>query len=197
MRLILFVFCIVLMVFLSSFKKVMPQYDILTNNLDTVKKDTIKKDTLAIDTVSIGITIAQKQEARKRQYRTAYMWGDNKKPLGVNPKGGLALNINKLFSHFSKKGKNSRRLMSLFKNEFDMDSVNVLWKPLTVKLTDLRGDSLFYFQMYFLPEPGFLENSSYYEKVEYVTKSMRIYRDSASVIHERMKLPKWKGTIKE
>lgn len=186
MRLILFVFCIFLMVFLSSFKKVMPPYVFLTHNLDTVKKDTLN-----IDTVSIGITIAQKQEARKRQYRTAYMWGDNKKPFTINPFGGIAININKVYSHFSKKGKNSRRLMNLFKNEFDMDSVNVLWKPLTVKLTDLRGDSLFYFQMYFLPEPGFLENATYYEKVEYVIKSMRVYRDSTDVIHERMRLPRW------
>lgn len=68
--------------------------------------------------------------------------------------------------------------MKLFKNEYDIDRTEVLWKPLTVKLTDLRGDSLFYFQMYFLPEPDFLENASYYEKVEYVVKCMRIYRDS-------------------
>lgn len=45
--------------------------------------------------------------------------------------------------------------------------------------------------MYFIPEPDFLVNATYYEKVEYVVKSMRIYRDSTEVIHQRMKLPKW------
>lgn len=192
MRLILFVFGVLSIVFLSSFKKMELGHKIFTTYLDTIKKDTIKKDTLNIDTVSIGITVAQKYEARNKQYRTAYMWGHNKNTVQINPFGGIAININKLYSHFSKKGKNSRRLIKLFKNEFDIDSTEVLWQPLTVKLTELKGDSLFYFQMYFLPEPGFLENATYYEKVEYVVKSMRIYRDSAAVIHERMRLPRWK-----
>lgn len=196
MRLILLVFCVLTIFSLSSFKRTIPSDNISSNHLDTVNKDTVKNDTLDIDTVSIGITVAQKYEARKRQYRTAYMWGDNKKPLKINPLGGIAVNINKLYSHFSKKGKNSRRVMRLFEDEFTIDSTNVLWKPLTVKLTNLKGDSLFYFQMYFLPKPGFLENSTYYEKVEYVVKSMRIYRDSVAVIHESMKLPKWQPAEK-
>jgi hypothetical protein len=177
-------FCLL---FLSSFKP---------NGISMIKysfQDTVKRDTLEIDTVGInkGLTPDQKYEARKKQYRTAYMWGDNKNPVIINPLGGIAININKVYSHFTKKGKNSRRLMKLFKNEYDIDRTEVLWKPLTVKLTDLRGDSLFYFQMYFLPEPDFLENASYYEKVEYVVKCMRVYRDSTEKIHQTMKLPKW------
>ena len=124
------------------------------------------------------------------------MWGDNKKPVQINPLGGIAININKIYSHFSKIGKNSRRLQRVFENEYNIERTEVLWKPLTVDLTNLKGDSLFYFQTYFLPQPGFLENASYYEKVEYVVKSMRIYRDSAAIIHERMKLPRW-NSLKE
>ncbi|NGM74714.1 hypothetical protein [Sphingobacterium sp. SGL-16] len=112
------------------------------------------------------------------------MWGDNKKPVQINPLGGIAININKIYSHFSKIGKNSRRLQRVFENEYNIERTKALWKPLTLDLTNLKGDSLFYFQMYFLPQPGFLENASYYEKVEYVVKSMRIYRDSAAIIHE-------------
>jgi hypothetical protein len=185
MKIILFSSVVLCVLFLSSFR----QQKVAMQGY--YMQDTVDKDTLNIDTVGISITIAQKYEARKRQYRTAYMWGDNKKPFLINPLGGIALNINKVYSHFSKIGKNSRRLEKLFQREFEIDSIEVLWKPLTVKLTDLKGDSLFYFQMYFLPEPGFLENATYYEKVEYVVKSMRIYRDSASLIHQRMKLPKW------
>lgn len=187
MKVILFMSIILCILSLSSFR-----YSFKPLKRDS-SVDTLKKDTLEIDTVGIhkGLTADQKYEARKKQYRTAYMWGDNKKPFIINPLGGIALNINKVYSHFSKIGKNSRRLQKVFKNEYDIDRVEALWKPLTVKLTDLKGDSLFYFQMYFLPEPDFLENATYYEKVEYVVKSMRIYRDSTAVIHQRMKLPKW------
>lgn len=129
-------FCLL---FLSSFKP---------NDISIMKytfQDTVKRDTLEIDTVGInkGLTPDQKYEARKKQYRTAYMWGDNKNPVIINPLGGIAININKLYSHFSKKGKNSRRLMKLFKNEYDIDRTEVLCKPLTVKLTDLRDSILF------------------------------------------------------
>ncbi|MCA5006216.1 hypothetical protein [Sphingobacterium bovistauri] len=157
--------------------------------------DTIKRDTLEMDTISVvkETTPEQKHNARKSQYRTAYLWGDNKKPIAINPLGGVAISINKLYSHLSKLGKNSRRLQRVFDRELEQDKAELMWKPLTVDLTKLKGDSLFYFQMYFLPTSDFLERATYYEKVEYVTKSMRIYRDSAAVIHERMRLPKWNG----
>lgn len=188
MRLLVFIFCVLTILFLSSFKRN------IDFNASHAALDTIDKDTLDIDTVSITKKFGpdEKYELRKKAYREIYMWGDNKKPISINPFGGIAVSINKLYSHFSKIGKNSRRLQRVFKNEYDIDRVEVLWKPLTVKLTGLKGDSLFYFQMYFLPAPGFLEKATYYEKVEYVVKSMRIYRDSSTVIHQRMKLPKYK-----
>jgi len=187
MKAILFTSMILCILFLSSFKQ-----SVISIKEYSFQR-TVNKDTLQIDTVGInkGLTADQKYKARKKQYRTVYMWGDNKKPLSINPLGGILININKVYSHFSKIGKNSRRLQKVFKNEYDIDRTEALWKPLTVKLTELKGDSLFYFQMYFLPEPDFLENATYYEKVEYVVKSMRIYRDSTEVIHQRMKLPKW------
>jgi hypothetical protein len=190
MRLFVCVFIISTTFLLSSFEK--------KSYISCTFLDTLKKDTLNIDTVGISkaLSAEQRYEARKKQYRTIYMWGDNKKPVQINPLGGIAININKIYSHFSKIGKNSRRLQRVFENEYNIERTEVLWKPLTVDLTNLKGDSLFYFQMYFLPKPGFLENASYYEKVEYVVKSMRIYRDSAAIIHERMKLPRW-NTVKE
>ena len=158
----------------------------------TALLDTTKRDTLKIDTVSISriLTAEDKLDKKKREHREIYMWGDNKKPISINPLGGILININKIYSHFSRIGKQSRRLQKVFEQEYEQDKVEKLWMPLTVKLTDLKGDSLFYFQMYFLPTSSFLENASYYEKVEYVTKSMRIYRDSTEVIHQRMRLPK-------
>ena len=190
MRLFVCVFFISTTFLLSSFEK---KSYISSSFLDTLKKDTLNIDTVGI---SKALSAEQRYEARKKQYRTIYMWGDNKKPVQINPLGGIAINMNKIYSHFSKIGKNSRRLQRVFENEYNIERTEVLWKPLTVDLTNLKGDSLFYFQMYFLPEPGFLENASYYEKVEYVVKSMRIYRDSAAIIHKRMKLPRW-NTVKE
>ena len=154
--------------------------------------DTVRKDTLNIDTLSIQKSLTAEQKYKRNQHtnRTAYLWGDNKKIAKTNPKGGMLFSINKLYSHFTKKGKQSRRLIRFFENDYDQDKIERLWKPLTVDLTKLKGDSLFYFQMYFQPSSEFLETSEYHEKVAYVVKAMRVYRDSTEYIHQKMRLPK-------
>lgn len=184
---ILLLFCMIfIMIGLHSFRvHSIPVQSILP-------LDTISKDTLDIDTVSISKILSpeEKFNQKKKQNRTIYMWGDNKKPFAKNPYGGILININKVFSHFTRLGKQSRRLQNVFNKELEQDKVEALWMPLTVKLTPLKGDSLFYFQMYFLPKSDFLENATYYEKVEYIVQSLRVYRDSTEVILQRMKLPK-------
>lgn len=155
-------------------------------------KDTIQ-DTLSIDTISVRrevITADSMYRKKQKEHRSIYLWGDNKKPIQINPLGGILININKVYSHFSKIGKESRRLQRVFNKELDDDLVNSFWKSYTVKFTALRGDSLFVFQTYFQPSYTWISQATHYEKLEYITHSMHLYRDSTEMIHQSLRLPK-------
>ena len=102
----------------------------------------------------------------------------------------MLININKVFSHFSRIGKQSRRLQRVFKRELDEDLINVIWKPYTVKFTPLKGDSLFVFQNYFQPPYSWFSKASHYQKLEYIMHSLRSYQDSTEIIHKHYRLPK-------
>jgi len=84
----------------------------------------------------------------------------------------------------------SRRLQRVFNVEFEQDLINEIWKPYTVEYTGLKSDSLFIFQIYFQPEYLFFHNASHYEKLAYISKAMRLYIDSMTMIHETIHLPK-------
>lgn len=158
-----------------------------------IVRDTLRRDTLMIDTVSIHrelLSADSMYRLKQKEHRTIYLWGDNKKPVTINPFGGIAININKLYSHFSKKGKQSRRLQKVFDSELNADLVNGIWKPYTVKYTGLKGDSLFVFQTYFQPEYKSFRDGTHYEKLYYIIQSMRAYRESTEKIHGTMRLPK-------
>lgn len=156
-------------------------------------QDTLKRDTLEMDTISIIRELLSPDsifEQRKKEYRTIYLWGDNKKPVQINPMGGILISINKIYSHFSKGGKQARRLQKVFEREHNDDLVNAIWKPYTVKFTPLKGDSLFVFQNYFQPNYKWFSEATHYEKLEYIVISMRVYRDSTAMIHDALRLPK-------
>lgn len=155
-------------------------------------QDKWSRDTLQIDTVSVSrelLTADSMFRLKQKEHRQIYLWGDDKKPFQINPFGGILININKVYSHFSKKGKQSRRLQSVFKRELNEDLVNGIWKPYTIKYTNLRGDSLFVFQTYFRPDYKSFSEASHYEKLYFINQSMRLYRDSTSMIHDTLKLP--------
>lgn len=156
-------------------------------------QDTLKRDTLRIDTISISrelLTADSIFRFKQKEYRIIYLRGDNKKPVQINPLGGILININKIFNHFSKEGKQARRLQHVFKKEYNDDLVNGLWKPYAAKYTGLKGDSLFVFQTYFKPDYKLFSEASHYEKLYYILQAMRVYGDSSSMIHETMRLPK-------
>ena len=156
-------------------------------------KDTLERDTLEVDTVTVSRSVLNADSAfllKQKDHRSIYLWGDNKKPISINPFGGILININKIFSHFSRIGKQSRRLQRVFKSELDEDLINEIWKPYTIKFTTLKGDSLFVFQNYFQPPYSWFSKASHYQKLEYIMYSLRAYNDSTEVIHEYYRLPK-------
>lgn len=158
---------------------------------DTLQRVKVQNDTLSIDTIAIRKELLSPDSIyrkKQKEHRTIYLWGDNKKPIQINPFGGII--INKVYSHFSKKGKESRRLQRVFNVEYNADLINAIWRPYTVEFTELKGDSLFVFQTYFLPEYRWFSKATHYEKVEYVIRSMRTYRDSSAFIHRSLQLPK-------
>ena len=162
------------------------------SSIALLSRDTIK-DTLGIDTIHIGMKVLSPQAAfreKQKEYRLIYFWGDNKNPIQINPFGGILINVNKVYNHFSKNGKAARRLQQVFNTQLNMDLINEIWKPYTNKYTPLKGDSLFVFQTYFQPEYTYFCNATHYEKLEYIFRSMRVYRDSSTVIHNLVRLPK-------
>lgn len=63
-------------------------------NVFTIK-DSIDRDTLQVDTVTIlrGVLSADSMfRLKKNDHRSIYLWGDNKKAIGVNPLGGILIN---------------------------------------------------------------------------------------------------------
>jgi len=162
-------------------------------SVDTIVPKNISRDTLKMDTVAIArekLAPDSIYKKKQQEYRTIYLWGDNKKPIQINPLGGILININKVYSHFSKKGKESRRLQRIFKAEHEDDLINTIWRPYTVDYAPLKGDSLLVFQTYFKPSYKWFSKATHYEKLAYITASMRLYRDSTEMIHQALKLPK-------
>ncbi|MFZ4863610.1 hypothetical protein ACL9RF_15650 [Sphingobacterium sp. Mn56C] len=155
-------------------------------------KELATMDTLKIDTVAIKGNEQSAEEIfenRKVDYKLIYLWGDTKNMITVNPLGGIAINLNKLYNKFSKLGKDSRRLQRSFESEFEANRVNELWLPLTRNKVKLNGDSLFVFETYFRPTYVWLSTATEYEKLLYLKKCMQTYVDSTAVIHERIMIP--------
>ncbi len=154
--------------------------------------DTLKQDTLRIDTVFINREIAsplEKFEKKKEDYKQIYFWGDNKNMVTVPITGGIMININKLYNHLSRRGKASRRMQRVFEREYEDDLVNEIWRPLVKEYSKLQGDTLEKFMIYYKPSLVFLSDATPYERVAYLTQSLKNYKDSVSIILERLKLP--------
>lgn len=157
---------------------------------DTVAIDTLAKDTLVIDEVVIDkrVDALEKFETKKAYHKEIYLLGDNKNMVTLPHTGGLAINIQKLFNHFSKRGKGARRLQRTFEREYEEDLARAIWDPLLEEYTTLRGDSLAKFNLYCKPSFKFLSEASHYERVAYLLRNFKNYSDSTEAIHRRFSL---------
>lgn len=157
---------------------------------DTLHTDTLYKDTLLIEEIIIDkrVDALEKLEAKKEYHKEMYWRGDDKNMVTIPITGGIAINIQKVYNHFSRRGKGARRLQQTFEREYEDDLVESIWNPLLLSYTTLQGDSLAKFNLYSKPSLEFLSQASHYERVEYLLRTYQNYLDSTDVIHRRFSL---------
>src|SRR5690606_8881774 len=102
---------------------------------------------IVLDEVNItakGLTSQQTLMLRKKEYRTIYLKGDNKRIIQLSPMGlGITISINRLFSALSKEGKDARRLQRIFVKDYENSIVDQRFsKELVRKITGLKGKLL-------------------------------------------------------
>lgn len=154
------------------------------------KVDTITKDTLSIDEILVERKLKsslEKFEQKKEDHRKIYLLGDNKKPFIITPIG-IGANLNRIYNHFSKSGKQSRKLQRLFEKEYEDDLINDIWKPYTEEFSGLSGDSLSDFRVYYKPKLAWLSDASHYDKIYYIKSNLKNYLDSVELIKNKLKL---------
>ncbi len=184
----LYFFCLLLCY--SFIPKPLPEGGVALAVQDTVVLDTLQKDTLAIEAVVVEKQVGalEKLEAKKAYHKEIFLLGDNKGMVSLPITGGIAINIQKLYNHFSRRGRGARRLERTFEREYEDDLVDSIWNPLLAAYTTLRGDSLTTFSLYAKPPLAFIAQATDYERVEYLLHKLKNYQDSTEVIHRRFML---------
>lgn len=158
---------------------------------DTVKKKN-GKDTLRLDTAQIirkNLSAKDILGRKKEEYKSIYFWGDTKNMVTLPHQGGIAVNLNKLYNKFSRKGRHARRLQREFEKAYQQDLIREGWYALTKEYSKLSGDSLNKFRIYYEPSLKWLHENDRYEKIAYVHKCLKHYLDSVDIIHRRLQLP--------
>ncbi|KGE15254.1 hypothetical protein [Sphingobacterium deserti] len=153
-------------------------------------QDTLKTDTIAIEEILISRKMDPRSifEAKKAYHKEIYLLGDNKDMFTFSPFGGIAVNIQKLYNHFSHRGRAARKLQRRFELEYEQDLATEIWEPLLLEYTTLRGDSLTKFKLYCNPSLDFLHEASHYDHIAYLLQNVKNYKDSADIIHNRLRL---------
>ncbi|WP_293946327.1 MULTISPECIES: hypothetical protein [unclassified Sphingobacterium] len=185
-----FLFLIVLCIYLAFDRPVFAQ------PIDVVLQDTVKKknekDTLQLDTAQIirkNLSAKDILDQKKEEYRSIYFWGDTKNMVTLPHQGGIAVNLNKLYNKFSRKGRHARKLQRKFEKEYQQDLIREEWYAFTKEYSKLSGDSLNKFRIYYEPSLTWLYENDRYEKIAYVHKCLKYYLDSVDIIHRRLQLP--------
>ncbi|WP_286859531.1 MULTISPECIES: hypothetical protein [Sphingobacterium] len=184
-----FLFLIALCIYLAFDRQVfaLPKEVILQ---DTVKKN--GKDTLKLDTAKIireNLSAKEKLDKKKEEYKSIYFWGDTKNMVTLPHQGGIAVNLNKLYNKFSRKGRNARKLQREFEKTYQQDLIREEWYALTKEYSKLSGDSLNKFRIYYEPSLTWFYENDRYEKIAYMNKCLKYYLDSVTIIHRRLQLP--------
>lgn len=132
---------------------------------------------IVLDEVNItakGLTSQQTLMLRKKEYRTIYLKGDNKRIVQLSPMGlGITISINRLFSALSKEGKDARRLQRIFVKDYENSIVDQRFsKELVRKITGLKGKLLDDFIMEHRPSYEMITKASDYEIITYIKERM-------------------------
>jgi len=168
-------------VYFSFYRERLFAYPMVSYDQDTIEKRGSKRDTLRLDTVLI--------KSKSAGDKSIFFWGDTKNMVTLSHQGGIAVNLNKLYNKFSRKGRNSRKLQRQFEKEYHQDLIREEWYPLTQEYSKLSGDSLRKFRIYYEPSLKWLRDNDRYEKIAYIHQCLTNYLDSVDIIHRRLQFP--------
>lgn len=114
----------------------------------------------------------KKFERNKSDYKQIYRIGDDKDWLMIGL--GFAINIQKLYNHFSRDGKNARKLQKTLVRDYYDDVVDSRYtKSLVTKYTGYEGKQLDDFMIDNRPTYDFVKHASSYDLIEYILKAKK------------------------
>jgi len=129
---------------------------------------------------------AERYAQKKEDYRMIYLLGDNKSIVEFSPFGGLALNLNKIYNHWSTEGKQSRRMQAIIEREYLADQLEELWGPLAAKYSGLTGEELLNFKRFYAPELDWIKTASVYELLFYIQDCTRRYASEKEEVNRKL-----------
>lgn len=153
-------------------------------------------DTLQIEEVSVTaspLTPEEKLLQRQDDYRIIYLNGDYSnifEQMTISQIGiTVFLNGNKVYNRFSASGKEARLLQEMIQDEFEEDKINEVWIPMTAQYTGLRGQDLADFRRYYRPYYADFANMQQEDRLDYLIRSVKNFKDSAEYIRAYLELP--------
>jgi len=134
---------------------------------------------IMLDNVSINAvqkrSASEKYNENKTNYRSIYLKGDKSKIVQAVPLG-IGISINKLFSAFSKEGKDARRLQKHIENDYKLDLAEVRFnKELVSNITGLVDKDLDDFIEENHPSYVWLMKASDYDIITYIKEKYKTY----------------------
>jgi len=166
--------------------------DILVTNYVGYKSDTVKinnqtfitiklkQEALTLGEVIINgnrLTPLQRYLKNQIEYKEIYRIGNDKDIFfaggGFN-NAGIGLNIDALYSAFSKEGKYARRMQATLTNDYHTDVVDSRFtKELVSKVTGYQGKQLEDFIVSNKPSYEFVVDASDYDIIQYIERRMK------------------------
>lgn len=110
----------------------------------------------------------------QEDYKQIYRIGNNSRVFSVSGDYrhmGVGLNIDALYSNFSKEGKAARRLQQVFVNQYHNDMVdNRFTKNLVSRITGYQGGELEDFMADNRPSYAFIESATDYDLIQFIQR---------------------------
>ncbi|MFC5282592.1 hypothetical protein [Pedobacter alpinus] len=117
-----------------------------------------------------------KYEEAKKAFNQAVRLGDNSDILNIS-NGGVGLDIDALWSIFSKEGKNARKLMETMERDYQNNMVDQIFnKNLVTKITGLKGEKLVVFMLNYKPSYAFVIKANEYSLISYIKQSYAMFK---------------------
>jgi hypothetical protein len=125
------------------------------------------------------VTPLDKLRQNQEDYKKIYRIGDDSHIIyatGGFAFAGIALSIDALYSHFSREGKNARRLQKTLIRDYHDDIIDTRFtKSLVTKLTGYEGQQLDSFMIDNRPTYEFMRNAPEYDVIKYIQARAKIF----------------------